>query len=391
LPIYDVNENEAVYYDGTYWNDLTVVNQMFNLRISGRTRGPWFHDFSVRRAKTFKRGLILNCGNGWVEREMVSANVMAEAVGVDYSDALLVEARRATASHDLPLRYHQMNVNSADFPAEEFDLVVCHAAAHHVAMIDRVFRAICRILPEDGWFVSLDYVGPHRNQYTTETWERAWRLNNQLPPRIRQSMTYPHLPTMLRDDPTEAIHSELIVETLHRYFDVERFVPLGGAIAYPILTHNAGFFAMADKDEQTKWAEEVLRADQEFLSERPDSTLFAYFAAKPNKAALDQSGLLWQCEQEEIDRENKANANGGEYYPRTAFQDTYIRLVAEADESNRLRGELADLQDQLDEIRRDPAYSRLAALRQSWLFQKVRYNRVVRSLESRLRRTEWRQ
>ena len=44
------------------------------------------------------------------------------------------------------------------FPLGEFDLVVNHAAAHHIAAIDRVFREICRILPEDGWFVSFDYV-----------------------------------------------------------------------------------------------------------------------------------------------------------------------------------------------------------------------------------------
>ena len=43
------------------------------------------------------RALILNCGNGWVEREMVSANVMAEAVGIDYSEALLDEARQAAS------------------------------------------------------------------------------------------------------------------------------------------------------------------------------------------------------------------------------------------------------------------------------------------------------
>ena len=60
-------------------------------------------------------------------------------------------------------------------------------------------------------------------------------------------MSYPHLPTMLHDDPTEAIHSELIVETLQRYFHVERFVPLGGAIAYPLLTFNARLLELAER------------------------------------------------------------------------------------------------------------------------------------------------
>ena len=58
-------------------------------------------------------------------------------------------------------------------------------------MIDRVFREICRLLPEDGWFLSLDYVGPHRNQYTPAAWERAWSVNNELPPQAAPSHDVP--------------------------------------------------------------------------------------------------------------------------------------------------------------------------------------------------------
>ena len=65
--------------------------------------------------------------------------------------------------------------------------MVNHAAAHHISMIDRVFREICRLLPEDGCFLSMDYVGPHRNQYTSAAWERAWSVNDELPAQVRQS------------------------------------------------------------------------------------------------------------------------------------------------------------------------------------------------------------
>ncbi len=373
MPDYDANKDESVYYGGGYWNDLDAVTRMFKQKISGRVLGgPWFHDSSVWSGRTFKRALVLNCGNGWVERDMISADLISEAVGIDYSHRLLQEALEAAHANDLAVRYHQMNVNAAAFPDEEFDLVVNYAAGHHIAMVDHVFREICRLLPEDGWFLSFDYVGPHRNQYTPEAWERAWKINNELPPRVRQLMTYPHLPTMLHDDPTEAIHSELIVETLHRYFDVERFVPLGGAIAYPLLTHNEGLFALADKAEQTKWVEEVLRADEEFLGEHPDSTLFAVVIATPRKAALKHPDVLARWEKEENDREEQARQNGGEYYPRTALQDVYSRLFAEAEESARLRNETLDLRGQLGAIRRDPVCSCLAALRVSQLFTAVR-------------------
>jgi SAM-dependent methyltransferase len=298
---------------------------------------------------------------------------------------LLDEARREASAQDMPLKYHRMNVNSAEFPPEEFDLVVNYAAAHHIAMIDRVFREICRLLPVDGWFLSMDYVGPHRNQYTSAAWERAWELNNELPAELRQTMVYPHVPTALVIDPTEAIHSELIVETLHRYFHVERFVPLGGAIAYPLLTHNERLFAHADKTEQAALVEEVLRVDEEFLAEHPDSTVFAYTAATPNKEVLARPEDLDRWEQAENDREDRARANGGAYYPPTALQDTSNRLVTEKVVSAQLRAQVADLQAQLDAIRRDPLVSRLTALRGSRLASELRNAPVVGLLYRRLR------
>jgi SAM-dependent methyltransferase len=386
MPELDVNENQGVYYGGEYWNNLDPVCRMFSERIAGGVPGPWFCDFSRTHPEPFKRALILNCGNGWVEREMLSANLFDEAVGIDYSEALLQEARAAATADGLALTYQQMNVNKATLPAGEFDLVVNHAAAHHIAQIDRVFREICRLLPADGWFLSMDYVGPHRNQYTPEAWERAWSVNAELPPEVRQSMSYPHLPTMLQHDPTEAIHSELIVETLRRYFHVERFVPLGGAIAYPLLTFNRGLFGLSDSCEQTTWVEHVLRADAAFLDEHPDSTLFAYFVARPDKEALEQSAALARWEREEGDREEHARANGGEYYPRTALQSAYRLLVTEADHAAGLRNQLVEVQGQLDALRHDPLVSRLTKLRASSLYRALRTNPLARRLYESMRR-----
>ena len=139
-----------------------------------------------------------------------------------------------------------MDVNADDLPNDSFDLVVNHAAGHHVTRIDRLFRRICALLPEEGWFISLDYVGPHRNQYSVDAWNESWILNQALPHHLRQTMEYPLLPLMLEVDASEAVHSELIVETLYRYFKVSELVPLGGALAYPVLTHNEQLFSEAD-------------------------------------------------------------------------------------------------------------------------------------------------
>jgi hypothetical protein len=206
-------------------------------------------------------------------------------------------------------------------------------------------------------------------------------------------MEYPNVPIMVQVDPTEAVHSELIVETLHRYFHVERFVPLGGAIAYPILTHNERLFACDDKEEQAALVETVLRADEAFLAEYPDSTLFAYVVATPDKKVLGQTEALAEWDKEEAEREERARANGGVYYPPTALQEAYDRLVTAGVASDQLRaqvadlaGQVADLQGQLAAIRSDPLVSRLTALRGSRLAGGIRSAPVFGPLYDKLRR-----
>ena len=289
--LFEVNENSDIYYCGdTYWNDLEVVRRRINERISGDPTRKWHEHFARQSGRTFKRALILNCGNGWVERELIEYGLIAEGVGMDYSQPLLDEARSAAATAGLPLTYHQANVNTGMFPLGEFDLVVNHAAAHHIAAIDRVFREICRILPEDGWFVSFDYVGPHRLQYRLDAWEEVWRLNRELPESLQHELLYPPMPVALVVDPTEAIHSELIVDTFRRYFTEEQFTPLGGAIAYPLITHNARLFAAEDDAVRSLWIDRILEADGAFLDEHPDATLFAYFAGAAEEASAGPAG-----------------------------------------------------------------------------------------------------
>jgi SAM-dependent methyltransferase len=382
---YDVNDNSDVYYQGRYWNDYDVVVRRNNGRISGDPNLAWYEHFSKVSNRVFERALILNCGNGWVERDLLNCGLVRRAVGIDYSPELLAEAEAAADRDNLPLTYEQANVNSGTFPDQEFDLVVNHAAAHHIAAIDRVFREICRILPEDGWFVSFDYIGPHRNQYLPTGWEAAWQLNEQIPERLRQDLRYPHLPTMLVVDPTEAIHSELIVETFHRYFTVDQFTPLGGAIAYPLLTHNTRMWEAGNQPARSEWVHRIIEADDQFLEANPDSSLFAYFTGTPDKAVLARSDLLVVWEAAEREREERASRNMGEYYRRGALASALIARDAEHVEAEQARARVLQLESDLDELRSGLLYSSTRRLLDAPLTKRLRRNRFVAAAERRLR------
>jgi SAM-dependent methyltransferase len=321
-----VATDSSVYYHSGYWNDLTLVRDHLNRRATGDPGQSWSAHLAATSGRTFAKALVLNCGNGWVERELVTAGLVKEAVGVDYAEDLLVTAREEADKAGLPLRYSQLDTNTARWPEDGFDLVINHAAGHHVARLDRVFRSIAELLPEDGLFVSWDYVGAHRNQYPTAQWEAAWRANQALPADMRHEMTYPHLPTMLATDPTEAIHAELIMPVMRRYFDVEHFRALGGGVAYPVLTFNKGIFSRP-QEEVAPLVQEVLAADEAWTDEDPEGrTLFAYVVARPRKDALADAARLAEWTAEEDDRESRAAADGGRYYPDTMLNGLYEQL-----------------------------------------------------------------
>lgn len=329
----NLDYDSSVYYHGIYWNDYDYVARELNRRISGDPDVPWTEHFrKTVGGRVFKKALILNCGNGWVERDLLQRGLIAEAVGVDYAEPLLQQARAAAG--DLPARYYQLDTNTAAFPEGGYDLVVNFAAAHHITYVDRVFRKLAELLPEDGYFVSYDYVGPHRNQYGARQWLVALALNARLPSHMRQIMRYPHLLTMKLTDPSEAVHSELVVPTTRRYFHIVDHQHMGGALAYLVLTHNDRFWN-AKPEEQTRWLKVIMDADADYLRRHPDSSLFDYILARPNKRSLEQTAQLAQWTEEETRREASAMRNNGLYYRQTLYAVIYYRLMSIARSAKR--------------------------------------------------------
>lgn len=94
-----------------------------------------------------------------------------------------------------------------------------------------------------------------------------------------------HLPTMLVADPSEAQHSELIMETLRRYFFVLLLRPLGGAIAYPILTHNKNLHNVPYNMSQDS-CRALMEIDREWLEGDYGRSVFAFIISTPLKGGI---------------------------------------------------------------------------------------------------------
>lgn len=280
-----VNSNPDVYYHEQYWNDIPLVREYMSENFTGDKNKWWVQDFKERFSiRKFDRGLFLNCGNGWVERDFIDQRIVKRAIAFDYSLDLLRMANNEKGEREID--YFQTDVNQIDFDEDQFDLVVNVAALHHVQFINRLCCILCKSLRKDGLIVNYDYVGPYRNQYSLTNWHLINHVNRSLPGFIRKTpFTRPHLPSMLVSDPTEAIHSDLIFETLSRYFDIFERHDTGGGIAYEILTHNPRIQSLPP-ETQNQYVNRVLSLDRKYTTQKKVPTFFSYFIAKPIKETL---------------------------------------------------------------------------------------------------------
>src|SRR6266498_1715698 len=307
-----VNDNSQVYYHGQYWNDFQRVLEYMCENFTGDKNKWWVQDFKERFCQTsFEHGLVLNCGNGWVEREFIDLGMVKCVTAFDYSMDLLHIAEKEKGER--PISYFQTDVNKVDSSDNQFDLVVNVASLHHVQYINRFCRIMCSTIKENGILVNYDYIGPHRNQYSFKQWYYINRVNRSLPDSIKKSpIIKPHLPTMVLDDPTEAIHSELIIESVSRYFDIVERHDTGGGIAYELLTHNPKLKDVP-ADELDVHIEKILALDKEYTGLKRVPPLFSYFIAKPRKSVLSGKTKLEYYQKEEDLREEKARKRHGVY------------------------------------------------------------------------------
>ncbi len=117
---------------------------------------------------------------------------------------------------------------------------------------------------------------------------------------------------MLLDDPTEAIHSELIIESVSRYFEIFERHDTGGGIAYELLTHNPKLKNVS-ADELDTYIGKILALDKEYTKQNRVPPLFSYFLAKPKKTVLSDKTKLEYYQKVENFREEKARKRYGVY------------------------------------------------------------------------------
>lgn len=265
------------HYTDKYWNDLQVVNEYKNKLSTDNQQIDWINDISNKFSNyiPFENVLIVGCGNGWLERRLYDQGIGKNFDAFDISEDYLVEAKEKKEHRNINYFVDDIN-NLQNLTNEKYDAIFNFAILHHADKIDLAMKKLSDSLKPNGLIFNEEYVGPARNQYTDEHLEKMFAVNSDLPERFRSKHALRPPLENFRVEPSEAIHSDLVISTFKKYFDVIHERNMNGGIAYQILWNNIEEFNNSDDPEAKKWLAYLLEQDLKFSNEKKVPILFWY-------------------------------------------------------------------------------------------------------------------
>jgi ubiquinone/menaquinone biosynthesis C-methylase UbiE len=250
------------------WMSEVVVRRYINSSVTG---SPDLWPIEWLRTLVpypFASALSLGCGEGALERDLLSKHLCTHILGIDISSEALTLAReKASASGLTGVEYSQGDLNKLDLPASSFNAAFFHQSLHHVEDLDSCLSATASALRPGSKVYFDEYVGPSRADWSMALIQEASEVFERLPAAVRRSRRL-KLPVDWRD-PTEAVRSSEILETVARYFEITLRRDYGGnflSVIYPHLRLDS-----LAAEAKASLLQSLVDAEREYLAAGHDS------------------------------------------------------------------------------------------------------------------------
>ena len=286
--LYDSEEGTSIrnfsHYSDKYWNDLSRVKEYKNKLSTDDENIHWIDDIPNRFSDNvpFESVLIVGCGNGWLERKLFDMNIGKKFDAFDISEKYIQEAKSQKGERSINYFIDDIN-NLQKIKQNSYDAIFNFAILHHATELDDAMKKLSSYLTNDGLIFNEEYVGPARNQYSDKHLRVMLEVMSDLPEKFRSK--HPLRPNLgnFRVEPSEAIHSDLVIPTFKKYFDTIYERDMNGGIAYMILWNNIKQFENPNDPEASKLLEYLLDQDLKFSREEKVPVLFWYGVGKPKQ------------------------------------------------------------------------------------------------------------
>lgn len=234
----------------TQWSEHPLVARYVNERATGDPAHDWVYHLERFLPPRPRRALSLACGTGVIERALRERDICQSVEGVDIAEGAITDARCRSAGID-GLAFAVVDLETADLPTDTYDVVVAHAALHHLFHLERVLATIHRALKPAGILVVFDYVGPSQMQFPRAHLAIADAMLQSIPERYRAFRRWggikeqaPVLPLdqMNAVDPSEGIRAREIIPLIAARFSILHIRPIGGTLLLLVLNEIVGNF-----------------------------------------------------------------------------------------------------------------------------------------------------
>jgi len=218
--------------------------------------------------------LSVGCGTGFYEREFYKEGYFSKIVGIELSANRVKEAEELASKSNFNITYLNKNFYDIDFN-EKFDVILFNASLHHFENIETLLsNYIKALLKSDGYLIVCEYVGKNRLHIPDFQLKEINKLllimrlkyRKYLAIRYYKNKVYsPGIIRMKLNDPSEAVDSEAILPTLHKYFKILEETQLGFNLLMPLLRGIAHNFINMD-NEAKQILDTLIEADVNFTT-----------------------------------------------------------------------------------------------------------------------------
>jgi SAM-dependent methyltransferase len=259
------------------WMSEEAVRRYINRSVTGSPDLWPIEWLRTQVSSPFAAALSLGCGEGALERDLLSKRVCTRLLGVDISPEALALAREKAGTSGLTgVEYRQGDLNTLDLPADSFDAAFFHQSLHHVEDLDSCLSATVSALRPGSLVYFDEYVGPSRAEWSPALIEEASEVFDRLPAAVRRSRRL-KLPVDWRD-PTEAVRSSEILDAVSRHFEVTHRRDYGGNFLSVIHPHLRLDHLTADA--RAALLQSLIDAEREHLAAGHDS-YYTVLIARP--------------------------------------------------------------------------------------------------------------